>query len=563
MAQVKTRHDTRPVDVPRTNRNHPIRNMTSLPAGKVVPLAAVPMLREDALNARFSFVFQMQQTVEVLLNGIDVVVEAWMVPHLAMPEFRTMDDLNLAMYGEKRPGEDAVTPFFKTAVAPAPNVNQVLQRLGKHRKPGLKYNTMYERAYNLLVNHARSEVSPHIPLRELDDRTLAQALWPTNKYAHLVADFDQAVAEGEVALNVAQQNLVLKGTDGDRYVPVASKGDGTAIQMKEGANYRNLNLTPASGTGVVALQGSTAAGQAITDLKGLRADLQGAVAMLSDNGISISLANLNLAREAQIFANIRKRYNAHEEMVIRMLMDGMTIPEQAWKHPIMLRQGRTRFGMNKRYSSDADALNVSMVDGVAAIDMAVAVPRCPPGGVMMVVAYIAPEQLFERQMDPYLAAETADDLPSFIEDHLDPEFVEIVPNQYIDQDHDEPDDIYAYGPGNYMWNDNGPGIGGRFFRPEVDAGYDEDRNALWAVETQNPRLTKDAYLVPADIHLKPFWTSTIDPFDCITLGRVIINGLTQFGPMLIEALPGESDYDAILSRVDQGRIDRQPVPVTS
>jgi len=533
--------------------------MTSLPAGKVVPLAAVPMLREDALNARFSFVFQMQQTVEVLLNGIDVVVEAWMVPHLAMPEFRTMDDLNLAMYGEKRPGEDAVTPFFKTAVAPEPNVNQVLQRLGKHRKPGLKYNTMYERAYNLLVNHARSEVSPHIPLRELDDRTLAQALWPTNKYSHLVADFDQAVAEGEVALNVAQQNLTLKGTVGERYVPVS--GDGVTPVM---ATAAGTNRVLQMGAGSNVQYGGGAIGNSnIVDVKGLRADLQGAVAVLSDNGISISLANLNLAREAQIFANIRKRYNAHEEMIIRMLMDGMTIPEQAWKHPVLLRQGRTRFGMNKRYSSDADALNVSMVDGVAAIDMAVAVPRCPPGGVMMVVAYIAPEQLFERQMDPYLAAETADDLPSFIEDHLDPEFVEIVPNQYIDQDHDEPDDIYAYGPGNFMWNDNGPGIGGRFFRPEVDAGYDEDRNALWAVETQNPRLTKDAYLVPADIHLKPFWTSTIDPFDCITLGRVIINGLTQFGPMLIEALPGESDYDAILSQVDQGRIDRQPVPVNS
>lgn len=559
MAQVKTRHNTRPIDVPRTNRNHPIRNMTSLPAGKVVPLVAIPMLREDSMNAKFQFVFQMQQTVEVLLNGIDVVAEAWIVPHLAMPEFRTMDDLNLAMYGEAREGE-AVVPFFKTAVAPAPDVNQVLQRLGKHRKPGLLYNTTYERAYNAIVNHARKEASPNIPLRDDMDRTLAQALWPTNKFAHLVADFDQAVMEGEVALSIAEQNLVLKGSVEDRYVPVGTPAGVRPQIVIEGADATKRNIQAQSGG---ALYGNAAAAGFVKSLENLRADLNGAVARLATNGISISLANINLAREAQVFANLRKQYNAHEDMIIRMLMDGMQVPEQAWLQPTKLNEVRTRFGMNKRYSSDADALNVSMVDGVAAMSMTVSVPQCPPGGVMMIVAYIAPEQLFERQMDPYLAATSADDLPSFIADHLDPEFVDVVKNQYIDQDHDEPDDTYAYGPGNFMWNDNGPGIGGRFHRPEVDAGYDEDRNALWAVETQNPRLTKDAYLVPADIHLKPFWTSTIDPFDCITLGRVIINGLTQFGPMLIEALPNESDYDAILDQVDQTRIQREPVPVSS
>lgn len=560
MAQVKTRHDTRPIDVPRTNRNHPIRNMTSLPAGKVVPLVAIPLLREDSMNGRFQFVFQMQQTVEVLLNGIDVVAEAWMVPHLAMPEFRTMDDLNLAMYGEAREGEPVV-PFFKTAVAPEPNVNQILQRLGKHRKPGLPYNTMYERAYNAIVNHSRKEASPNIPLRDDMDRTLAQALWPTNKFAHLVADFDQAVMEGEVALSIAEQNLILKGTDGGRYVPVA--GNGQPLQAVGNVNTAGRVIQSYEVDNKMALQGAVIGTQNIMNIKNLRADLQGAVAQLATNGISISLANINLAREAQVFANIRKRYNAHEDMIIRMLMDGMHVPEQAWLQPTKLNETRTRFGMNKRYSSDADALNVSMVDGVCAMNMTVSVPQCPPGGVMMIVAYIAPEQLFERQMDPYLAATSAEDLPSFIADHLDPEFVDVVKNQYIDQDHDEPDDTYAYGPGNFMWNDNGPGIGGRFHRPEVDAGYDEDRNALWAVETQNPRLTKDAYLVPADIHLKPFWTSTIDPFDCITLGKVIINGLTQFGPLLIEALPNESDYDAILDQVDQTRIQREPVPVSS
>lgn len=78
---------------------------------------------------------------------------------------------------------------------------------------------------------------------------------------------------------------------------------------------------------------------------------------------------------------------------------------------------------------------------------------------------------------------------------------------------------------------------------------------IWAVETQNPTLTADAYLVPEDIHLKPFWTSTIDPFDVITLGQAEITGNTVFGGLLIEAT-ADSDYEKVLERVEQGRIEK-------
>jgi len=544
--------------VPRTRRKHPVRNMTSLPAGKVVPLAVVPLLREDSMKGQFAFAFEMQETVEVLMNGIDVVVEAWVIPMLAFPEFRTMDDLNLAYTKNTRPGELPV-PYFETAVAGDPLTEEVNMRLGKHRRAGRKMNLTYRKAYNTLVNFQRAEVSPNIPQRELNDKTLAQALWPKNKFSHIVPDFDQAVMQGEVALNVAEQNLTLRGTvgAGNRFLPIQNfSNQPLSVIGPESGGYQAAPLKTVDRAGQHVTYGPL--GDA-TDIRGLRADLQGAVAQLSDNGITISLANIDLARKAQVFANIRKRYNGlTEDMLIDLLMDGITIPEQAWRQPTKIMEGRTRFGMHKRYSGDADALTASVVNGAAAIEFSVNVPRCPPGAVMMIVASIAPEQLFERQEDPFLVAEDADDLPSFISDHLDPEAVVAVRNSYIDEDHDTPDDIYGYAPENHEWNDAGPGIGGRFYRPEVDAGFDEDRNALWAVETQNPTLTKDAYLVPADIHLKPFWTSTIDPFDCVTLGQCIIEGNTQFGPLLIEALP-ESDYDAVMDRVDQSRIVKEPV----
>jgi len=520
-------------------------------------MAVIPLLREDDLRARLAMAFEMQETHEVLLNGVDVVVEAWCVPNLALQhKFRTMDDINLAFTGNARPGDQPL-PFFDTMVQPAdPLTNQIHMRLGKHVTAGKRFNMAYIQAYNTAVNFARAEVSPAIPQREINDMTLAQALWPKNNFMHIVPDFDQAVQEGEVALTVAEQNLRLKGAIEGRYVKVG--GDGSTLKMRHGSAAGPVKEIQ-SGTNMSLAPSGTPQGDKMFDLQGLRADLDGAVAELAENGITISLNNIKMATKAQVFANIRKRYNGlTEDMLIDLLMDGYSIPEQQWRQPMLLSRASTRFGMSKRYSGDADALTESVVNGAAAVEFSINVPRCPCGGVVIIMAYIAPEQLFERQADPYLLALTPDDLPHTLPDILDPEQVTIVKNSYIDQDHDNPDDIYGYAPQHHEWNTSGPGIGGRFFRPEVDAGFDEDRNALWAVETQNPTLTKDAYLVPADIHLKPFWTSTIDPFDCITLGEATIGGLTQFGPMLIEALP-KSDYDAIMERVDTSRIEKAPV----
>lgn len=553
MAPINTRHQTAPLDVPRTRRKHPVRNMTSLPAGKVVPLVAVPLLREDEMSGTFTAAFEMQETVEILLNGIDVVVDTWLIPNLAFERFRTMDDINLAYTGNIRPGMAAV-PYFETGVAGDPALNQIHVRLGKHARASQVVNWAYVEAYNLLVNFDRSEVSPNIPQRTRLDKSLAQALWPTNIFSHIVPDFDQAVMEGEVALNIAEQNLVLRGPVGHpTYLDVA--GTPTIAGAATGARSMTMEASNRLGHG-----GAAVGAQNITTLAGLRADVAGAVAQLADNGITISLANIDMARKAQVFANIRKKYNGLTEDMLRdLLMDGISIPEQTWRQPTKLNSVRTQFGMAKRYASNGDALTQSVVNGAAALSWNVKVPRVPCGGVIMCVAYIAPEQLFERQEDPYLTAIDPGKLPSFIPDHLDPEAVEVVYNDYIDNDHDTPGNVYGYAPQNHKWNTAGPGIGGRFYRPAVDAGFDEDRQSLWAVETQNPTLTKDAYLVPDDIHLKPFWTSTIDPFDCVTGAQIIITGNTQFGPLLIEQQT-ESDYDAILDRVEQDRIEKVNVP---
>jgi hypothetical protein len=544
---IPTRTKTTPIPVVRSRRQHLVRNLTSLPAGKCVPVAVIPLLREDAASVQVDLSFEMQETVQILLNSVNVDVYAWLIPVLASPRFRSMDDINLSYSGEKRPTDAAVTPWFELALAGSTSANAIHMRLGKHAKATDMVNMAYVEAYNLQWNHRATEASPNIPHRNRLDKTLAQAFWSKNTFSHIVPDFDQAVMEGEVALNIAQQNLVLKGVGGGSTLPV---GGNPKFVTVEG----NKDIAVAVTSGNVYTTPAATNNRSVTGMAGLTADLAGAVAQLQANDITISLSNIDMARKAQVFADIRKKYNGlSEEMLIDLLMDGINIPEQGWKQPILLHHGQTRFGMAKRYASNGDALTESVVNGAAAMSFRVATPQVPCGGVIMITAEISPEQLFERREDPYLHAQGVEDLPAYTRDFLDPEKVEVVPNRYIDIDHDQPTDVYGYAPKNYRWNDAGPCIGGRFLRPTVDAAFDEDRQAIWAVETENPTLSEDAYLVPADIHLKPFYTSTIDPFDCIVTGTGMISGNTVFGGLLIEAT-ADSDYDKVMERVDTDRI---------
>lgn len=526
-----SRKTTTPLNVPKTRRHHRLRCMTSLKAGKAIPLAVIPLLRHDAASVACSMAFEMQETVEILLNGINIDVRAYLVPHLASPRFLSMDDINRSYSKEARPGQPVV-PWVELAAAGAYGTNPIHDYLGKHAKPTDQVNMAYVEAYNLIYNHRATEVSPNIPQRNRLDKTLAQAFWSVNNFQHVVPDFDAAVMEGEVSLNVAQAKM-----------PVRGLMSGATVQTGDQYSADTNTLIPANSQHrTVALKQSDAAPRIYAEL--------------AENGITVSLANIDMARKAQWFADIRKRYNGlSEDMLIDLLMDGIEIPEQGWKQPILLHHGHVQMNMAKRYASNGDALTESVVNGTAGLEFRFATPSVPCGGVIMLIAEVSPEQMFERQEDPFLHAKDVDDFPHYIRDELDPQKVEVVPNRYIDIDHDTPDDTYGYAPLNYRWNAAGPNIGGRFLRPQVDAPFDEDRQALWAVETQNPTLTADAYLVPADIHLKPFVTDLIDPFDVIVLGDAAITGNTVFGNVLIEATEG-SDYDKILEHVDQGRIEK-------
>ena len=468
---------TTPIAVPKSTRIHTATALTSLPAGKMVPLAAFPLLREDSvISGRMRFSFESMETAEILMNAINVRVMAYLVPTLAFDRFEgSMDQLNRSWSGEAFKGLPVV-PYVETAAFGATGANQVYKYLGLHAKPTAMVNTMYLEAYNQIWNFRAKNRSGDLTLRNRLATDLAPAFWTHERFKHIVPDFDQAVIDGEVALNVASARIPVRGI-GFQTGGTAPHGK-TTVRDATGATVvysKHANTYDASAIKVKFTDASTNGANAVPEI----------YAELQNNGITVSLSNIDLARKTQAFAKLREQYHGHsDEWIINMLMDGLTIPEQAFAQPMLIGEKTTVFGMSKRYASDAANLTESVVNGATFLDLSIQLPTIPTGGVIMVVAEITPDQIFERQKDPFLHIQNAEQFPHYLRDTLDPEKVEAVPNDYVDVDHDTPNATFGYAPLNYAWNIEAPRIGGRFHRPDVDAGFDEDRQRIWAAETK-------------------------------------------------------------------------------
>lgn len=549
------RKNTQPLAVPRTMRRHSARGITSLPAGKMVPIAAFPLLREDAVRSgRLRFGFESMETAEVLMNAINVSVKAYLVPFLALERFNgSMDQLNLAYQGKPPLEGEDVVPFIETAEFGAHKTNKVYQYLGLHGRPDQLVNTAYLEAYNAIWNFRAENRSPDLSLRTRLQTDLAPAFWLHDQFRHIVPDFDQAAIDGEVPLNVTSDGLALSASR----APVVGLGKHTNDISTGPQTVRESTQATRQYSYFRTIDGGQSNTEFFAEMTAegypdIRADLSGIVAEMTENGITISLSNIELARKTQAFAKIRQRYNAHDDWIINLLMDGVTIPDQALKHPMLIAERRTVFGMAKRYATDSGALTESVVSGATGVDMSIQVPRIGTGGIIMVVAEITPDQLFERQEDPFLHTTDHETLPQYLRDTLDPEKVDVVKCGRMDTDHDTPDATFGYEPLNARWNIDAPRVGGRFYRPVVDGDFDEDRQRIWSVETANPTLSTDFYLC-TNMNTKPFVVTNQDPFECVTQGDVFIEGNTVFGGHLVEAT---DDYQKVLAVAPQERIEK-------
>lgn len=520
-------------------------------AGVCVPLKCIPLFREDQATGQITVAVEMRETAEILMNPVNLRITPWFVPTLAFERFeKSMDQFNRSFKGQKKTDDVGalVTPFVETHAYGAYNEAEFYGKLGLHAKATDQVNTAYLEAYNAVWNYRAANKSPKITPRARLDRTLAPAFWEGGRFDGIVPKFDSATMEGEVSLTVADGRMPVKGLGFQNASPtLTSAGIRESGGTVQPAANRLLSTTAAHPT-VMAVTG--AAGAMFPDV----------FAELAENGITVSLANLDLARKTQAFAKLREQYSEHDddEWIIDMLMDGLRIPDLALSQPMLCgRPVLTKFGMAKRYQTAGD-LTESAVSGAAMANVRYRVPRTMTGGVIIFIAEISPEPLWERQRDAYFHSDNSDVIsetgswPQFLRDTLDPEKVAVVPNGYMDTDHNNPNGTFGYWELNGEWKRMGPNVGGKFSRPTAATGFDEDRNRIWAAETANPQLASSFYLVE-NLNHKPFLDAITDTFEYTVLGGVSIQGNTVFGPPLIEAM---NNYEKVLEKAPTERIEQ-------
>jgi hypothetical protein len=555
-----------PIDVQRSTRRDRGRVLTSADAGKILPLKYIPMLREDAVRrGKVRVNIEMMETAEMLMNGIGVNVMAHYVPMLAFDRFNgSMEELNRSYKGETGIG-GSVVPFFEsnkywnhdtevvgtttnaaswdTAGAGTPlYLADFYQMMGMHFATS-SLNTTIVEAYNAIVNHRRKARSASLPLRNAYDHKLAEAFWSLDNN-HIVPDFDQKLIDGEVALN----GLTFQA-------PVKSKIAGR-INAEWDSSYSYSNSQRMAPAGENNSNGATydPNEEALDGASGVWTWDDVWAELTSGGNATMSLADIDQAKKTASFAKLRSLYDGIEdEHIIDMLMEGIRVPEETMKQPILLAKQSTMIGYNQRYATDAANLDESVTNGYATVDLSLRTPQMNTGGVIMVTAEIVPEQMWERKKDYFLYETNPDNLPNYLRDFLDPEKVSIVKNDHLDVNHSTPNGTFGYAPLNHEFQRDMVNVGGKYYRPSNDA-FDEDRAKIWTVEATDPTLSDDFYLV-SSLHKKVFSDQVSDSFEITCISDLEITGNTVFGEGLIEA-DTTSDYEAITADVDSARIDK-------
>lgn len=550
------RQQIKPLNVPRTRRVHPLPVLTSMPAGKFVPVAMIPMLREDSLVGDVSILCEMQETYELLANPVNLHVTAYCVPLSAMERFEgSRDQFDRSYMGEPQINGGDVIPFIETHAMGTHGANAVYKALGLHGKSTDEVNTAYLEAYNKVWNFIAKNRSMDLDERGRLDTTLAPAFWRNGRFADVVPDFDAAMIDGQVPLTIINPEVAIRGTSAvSGYNP--DRGRIKAFRTDDPTNPFDFVQSTASD----AVRTTTVNATGVSKMVNPYLDLTQVYAELEQDGITVSLANIEQARKSQAFARLRQRYEGlDDEYLIDMLMSGLSVPDQWLMQPFMVGRADITFGQVKRYATDSGNLAESAVSGGAAGRLHLRVPRLATGGVVVICVEAIPEQLFERQRDPFFHLSDARDevgtlkgLPDYQRDELDPQKVDELFNRDVDTDHATPTGTFGYVPTNWKWTSFGPKVGGKFYRPTTNTIEDEERLRIWAVEAVNPVLSEDFYIV-SEMHVKPFIDQVGDPFEIKLSGGAVLEGNTVFGPLLPEA---NNNYDKVMEKAPTEQIEQ-------
>lgn len=518
-----SRTNTTPVAIPRSIRQINQVVATSMPAGKVVPICAFPLLREDTLKSSMLHLkVDLMETAEVIKNGIQCRFQAWFVPFLAFERFNGgMDEFNRSYMKQNIADGATVTPFFNFMVAGAVGSIPIHKYLGFHAAPTDVINTAYIEAYNLIYNFRlrnRSEsLFQSTKVNTITSTALKPAFWQHQQYKYVVPDWDDLAMEGSVDLTFTNSKAT-----------VFTEGPNTGSHLVFANADKSLSVGSAG-----------AATKMFSDL--------------ATAGVKISLANIELAKQTQWYAELKAQFEGiPDAYVIDLLMQGVSVPEQIWKQPIKIADKTEVFGIEKRWATDGANLTDAVVNGSALCDLDIVLPQCPTGGIVMVTCEILPEQLFERARDPLLFTIDPNTLPNALRDDLDPQKVERMSNGEIDTSHATPNGLFGYRPNNWKWQASNTRIGGKWHKPAPDNTFNEERQHFWVVEVANPSLGPD-HMIANTFNTLPFVVTNQDVGEVELQGTAIIEGNTQFGERLLE---NDNAYAEVLAKVDQSRVTK-------
>lgn len=548
------RQSVKPVKFPTSKRNHAIGRITTLDAGYCVPLACIPLFRGDGVtgrkssngewnSSRINFSLEMRETKDRIVNKVRARFTAYCVPWLAFERFNgSRDEFDRSFAGEQGLAGEVI-PFVETHERADYGESPFYDTMGLHGAPDAPMNTMYLEARNLVWKFRAKNRSLELADLRPDrlDETHPPAFWPAGRFEHIKPSVDLALMDGQVALNVVAGQLPVTGLAVQSGQPVtASSGNllQTGDVVSNGPYY-------GAGAGSVIRVAAASADNGAAPL---------VFAEMAENGITVSLSNLDMAKRVQAFAKLRAKYEGHDDdyIIDTYLMNGLELPDQAMKQPFLLADQTVEFTQAQRYATDAGNLDEKAVSGFAQASLTLRVPKLDVGGIIVVQVEILPDQLYERQKDPFLHSVDTSTWPSALEDYADPEKVDIVRNGDIDTDHSVPNGFFGVKPLNWEWNAFGPGVGGEYLKPEADGGTNTARQIFWAHEEVDPALSAGFYLCQG-LTKSIFLNENRHGFQLTANGNVVIHGLTQFGPALVEAT---DNYDKVMGQMDQTRIEQ-------
>lgn len=536
------RQNTSPVQYSKSVRSDNSVLMTSGKAGIVMPLGYIPILPGDSMSGRMSIDMTLAEMPKPLLNAVFANVQAWFVPKPAHPQFSGMDEY-IASFQETKvfnsiPGIGDRTPpaYFRgaSALSAVWASSGWWKRLGLPAMTGKFINVDFYDAvtavynFRLQAHSSKLALKPYYGDPAADGNLDYRAFWPTGRLSRVVADYERALLLGQLDMDIAAGNIPIQnllyngGTQTGQ--PAGSYYDaglgGPAVIPSNGVpNLRGIWFDPDSPS---------------TDESRVSAKFGGEV-------VITSLAGIDKARTTQAFAKLMSSYRGNstdnfgnEQTLIAHLMQGLSVPPDLLKRPILLDSKRIPFGFAERFASDGASLDQSVTTARASANLVLNVPQTDVGGMVIVTGEVLPERIDERMQDPFWELASPSELPNALRDIQRLEPVDIVKNKRVDMAHTTPDGLYGYEPMNDVWNRAYTRMGGRYYQPDPTTPVNDARMGVWLANLVNPVFNSDHYLAPKPFPHTVFSDTTKDAVDIVVRHACKIVGLTQFGDPMVE-----------------------------